>query len=146
MLDLIKDMLPEGNEIPVTTYEAKQNVCPLRLEVERIHACKNDCVLFRSDDYEHLTEYPKCGFPRYKRRFDGGDDKRKHGAPYKVAWYFLIYIFVCVFSSTLVVIWVGFIDLAKGCPPTVLLCLINSCLLSDCVLLQISLLIACCSI
>jgi hypothetical protein len=91
MLDLIKDMLPEGNQIPMTTYEVKQNVCPFRLEVERIHACKNDCVMFRGDDYEALTECPECGFPQYKRRFDGGDDKRKHGAPYKVAWYFPIY-------------------------------------------------------
>jgi hypothetical protein len=91
MLDLIKDMLSQGNKILMTTYEAKQNVYPLGLDVERIHACKNDCVLFRGDDYEDFTECPECGFPRYKRRFDGGDDKRKHGASYKVAWNFPIH-------------------------------------------------------
>ncbi|GJN39559.1 hypothetical protein PR202_gb28684 [Eleusine coracana subsp. coracana] len=40
LLDLLKDMLPEGNEIPQTTYEAKQNICPLGLEVEKIHAVR----------------------------------------------------------------------------------------------------------
>ena len=49
LLDLLRDMLPEGNEIHKTTYEAKQNICPLGLEVEKIHACKNDCILFCGD-------------------------------------------------------------------------------------------------
>jgi hypothetical protein len=70
LLDLLKDMLPKGNETPKTTYEAKQNICPLGLEVEKIHACKNDCILFRGDNAD-LTECPKCGTPRYKRRNDG---------------------------------------------------------------------------
>ena len=42
-------MLPEGNEIPRTTYEAKKIVCPMGLKFEKIHACKNDCILFRGD-------------------------------------------------------------------------------------------------
>jgi len=87
LLDLLRDMLPEGNEIPKTTYEAKQNICPLGLEVEKIHACKNDCILFRGD-HANDTECPKCQTTRYKRRNDGGDEVRRHGAPQKVAWYF----------------------------------------------------------
>ena len=79
MLDLLRDMLPQGNEIPKNTYEAKQNVCPLGLEVEKIHACSNDCILYRGD-YADLTECPECSTPRYKRRNDGGDEKRRHGA------------------------------------------------------------------
>ena len=35
-------MLPKDNELPTTTYEAKQFVCPLGLEVQKIHACPND--------------------------------------------------------------------------------------------------------
>jgi len=35
-----------------------------------------------------LTECPECGVSRYKCRKDGGDDKRRNGAPRKVAWYF----------------------------------------------------------
>ncbi|WVZ96293.1 hypothetical protein U9M48_041949 [Paspalum notatum var. saurae] len=88
LCELLCDILPEGNEIPKTTYEAKQNICPLGLEVEKIHACKNDCILFRGDDYADLTECPECGTPRYKRRKDGGDEDKLHGAPQKVAWYF----------------------------------------------------------
>ena len=36
--NLLKKMLPKDNELPTTTYEAKQLVCPLGLEVQKIHA------------------------------------------------------------------------------------------------------------
>ena len=45
------------------------------------------CILFRGDNAD-LTECPECGVSRYKCRKDGGDDKRRNGAPRKVAWYF----------------------------------------------------------
>jgi Zn ribbon nucleic-acid-binding protein len=89
LLHLLEDMLPERNELPKTTYEAKQIVCPMGLEVEKIHACKNDCILYRGDNAE-LTECPECGTSRYKRRNDRGDEDKRHGAPQKVAWYFPI--------------------------------------------------------
>ena len=41
LLDLLKDMLPEGNQVAGSIYEAKKIICPLGLEVERIHDCKN---------------------------------------------------------------------------------------------------------
>ena len=47
LLGIVKNMLPEGNELPSTTYEAKKVVCPLGLEVQKIHACPNDCVTSR---------------------------------------------------------------------------------------------------
>ena len=61
------------------------------LKFEKIHACKNDCILFRGD-YEANTECPKCGTSRYKRRTEeGGDDeKMRRRVPRKVAWYFPI--------------------------------------------------------
>jgi hypothetical protein len=62
LLDLLRDMLPEENEMPMTTYEAKQTICPLGIKVEKIHARKNDCVLFRGD-LADLTECPECGAP-----------------------------------------------------------------------------------
>jgi hypothetical protein len=34
-----KKMLPKANELPTTTYEAKQVICPLGLEIQKIHAC-----------------------------------------------------------------------------------------------------------
>ena len=53
LLKLVKKMLPMDNELPATTYEAKQLVCPLGLEVQKIHACPNDCILYRGE-YENL--------------------------------------------------------------------------------------------
>ena len=35
-LKLIKNLLPEGNTLPETTYEAKKIVCPLGLEAQKI--------------------------------------------------------------------------------------------------------------
>ncbi|WVZ52938.1 hypothetical protein U9M48_003937 [Paspalum notatum var. saurae] len=71
LCELLCDILRKGDEVPKTTYEAKQNICPLGLEVEKVHACKNDCILFRGDDYADLTECLVCGTPRYKQRKDG---------------------------------------------------------------------------
>jgi hypothetical protein len=61
LLMLLKNMLPQGNAIPKTIYEAKQIICPLGLEVEKIHACKNDCILYRGPKYEDLETCPICG-------------------------------------------------------------------------------------
>jgi hypothetical protein len=55
-------------------YEARKIICPLGIEVEKIHACKNNCVLFHGD-YADLDKCPKCGYDRYKREKDGGDAK-----------------------------------------------------------------------
>ena len=53
LLVMIKDMLPKDNELPESTYAAKKAVCPLGLEVQKIHACPNDCILYRGE-YEDL--------------------------------------------------------------------------------------------
>ena len=58
LMTLLKDMLPQGNAVPKTVYEAKQIICPLGLEVEKIHACKNDCILYRGPEYENLEKCP----------------------------------------------------------------------------------------
>ena len=53
LLKIIKKMLPKDNELPDSTYKAKKVVCPLGLEVQKIHACPNDCILYRSEEYEN---------------------------------------------------------------------------------------------
>jgi hypothetical protein len=93
LLTLLKDMLPQGNSIPETVYEAKQIICPLDLEVEKVHVCKNDCILYRGVEYEDLEKCPICGLDRFNRRKDGGDDdncNRRKGGPKNVFWYFPI--------------------------------------------------------
>ena len=92
LFDLLKEILPQGNSVPATVYEAKQIICPLGLEVEKIHACKNDCILYRGEEYEDLDRCPICGLERYKRRKDGdvaGSGKVK-GNPRKMFCYFPI--------------------------------------------------------
>ena len=83
-------MLPKDNELSTTTYEAKQLVCPLGLEVQKIHACPNDCILYRGE-YENLDACPVCSALRYKIRKDDpgdveGEPPRKR-VPAKVMWY-----------------------------------------------------------
>ena len=83
-------MLPKDNELPTTTYEAKQLVCPLGLEVQKIHACSNDCTLYR-DEYENLVACPVCSALRYKiRKGNPGDvegEPPRKRVPAKVIWY-----------------------------------------------------------
>ena len=98
-------MLPEKNELPKKTYLAKQIICPIGLEVEKIHACSNDCILYREEKYKDLDKYPKCEAPRYKQGpLDEGTKIR--GGPVKVVWYFPIVplvhrLFACVKSARL---------------------------------------------
>ena len=47
LLKILKKKLPKDNELPDSTYAANKVVCPLGLEVEKIHACPNDCILYR---------------------------------------------------------------------------------------------------
>jgi hypothetical protein len=75
LLTLLKDMLPQGNAVPETIHEAKQIICPLSLEVEKIHACKNACILYRGPEYEDFEKCPICGLDRFNRRKDDGDDE-----------------------------------------------------------------------
>ena len=42
--------------------------------MQKIHACPNDCILYRGDQYEDLNACPVCGALRYKiSRDDPGD-------------------------------------------------------------------------
>nr|CAE04645.1 OSJNBa0061G20.1 [Oryza sativa Japonica Group]CAE05928.1 OSJNBa0034E24.22 [Oryza sativa Japonica Group] len=71
LLELLKDLLPEGNNLPQTTYEAKQVLCPLGLE-----------------EYADLDVCPVCGASRYKRaKSEGEGSKSKRGGPAKKVYY-----------------------------------------------------------
>jgi hypothetical protein len=90
LLKMMKNMLPKDNEFPASTYKANKVVCPLGLEVQKIHACPNDCILYRGD-YENLNECSIYNALRYKIRGDDpgnveGEPPRKM-VPTKVVWY-----------------------------------------------------------
>jgi hypothetical protein len=66
LLPFLNDLLPKDNMLPRSTYQGKKIVCPLGLEVDKIHACRNDCMLFHNED-AMLEECHICGTSRYKR-------------------------------------------------------------------------------
>jgi hypothetical protein len=72
---LLKDILPQGNIVSEAVYEAKQIIYQLGLEVKKIHACKNDCILYHGHVYEELEKCTICRLDRFSHRKDGGDDE-----------------------------------------------------------------------
>jgi hypothetical protein len=97
LLMLLKDMLPQGNAVLETFYKEKQIICPLGLEVEKIHACKNDCILYRGPEYEDLEKCPICGLNLFNRRKDNSDDEncnrnRRKGGPKRCFGTFLSFL------------------------------------------------------
>ena len=57
---LLGDMLPLNNELPLSMYEAKKTLNALGMEYEKIHACPNDCILYRND-LKDASSCPTCG-------------------------------------------------------------------------------------
>jgi hypothetical protein len=92
-------------ELPEKTYLAKQMIYPIDLEVKKIHACSNDCILYRWDKYKDLDACPKSEAPRYKEGLSDEGTKTRWG-PVKVLWYFPIAsrvhrLFACAKSAKL---------------------------------------------
>jgi len=45
-LSIIVDMLPKENKVPANTYYAKKLISLLTMGVEKIHDCRNHCILY----------------------------------------------------------------------------------------------------
>jgi hypothetical protein len=106
LMMIVKDMLPEGNKLLESTYGAKKVVYPLGLEVQKIHACPNDCIMYRGKKYAKLEACPVCEAQHYKIPQDdpygveGAEKKKKKKILVKVMWYFqviprLMRLFMC---------------------------------------------------
>jgi predicted nucleic acid-binding Zn-ribbon protein len=65
---IIARMLPKENKVPANTYYAKKLISLLTMGVEKIHVCRNHCILYRGDDHKDLESCPKCGASRYKKK------------------------------------------------------------------------------
>jgi hypothetical protein len=91
LLKIVKNFLPEDNQLPSSTYKAKKVICPLGFEVQKIHACPNDSILYHGKEYENLQACPICKALRYKIRHDDPGDVDgvvvKKKIPVKVMWY-----------------------------------------------------------
>jgi len=70
LLHVLGDILPKQNKVPANMYYAKKLVSPLMICVEKIHACRNYCILYRDDQYKDLDSCPNCGASRYKTNKD----------------------------------------------------------------------------
>ncbi|XP_057806813.1 uncharacterized protein LOC131021574 isoform X3 [Salvia miltiorrhiza] len=84
LLMLIGEMLPKDNVLPSSLYEAKKSLSTLGMKYEKIHACPEDCILYRNE-YANLVNCPTCGKSRWKVL---KNDKINEGVPAKVLWYF----------------------------------------------------------
>ncbi|XP_042446385.1 uncharacterized protein LOC122031324 [Zingiber officinale] len=85
LLKILGDMLPEKNTLPKDVYSMRKLLKPFDLGYEKIHACPNDCCLFRKE-LKDLDLCPKCGSSRWK--VDKVTTKVCKGVPEKVLRYF----------------------------------------------------------
>ncbi|KAL4032266.1 hypothetical protein IC575_005336 [Cucumis melo] len=75
LLKTLKEILPTSNEIPTSMYEAKKTLGALEMSYEKIHACPNECCLYRKE-HANATECPKCGESRWKYANNNGGKKQ----------------------------------------------------------------------
>ncbi|KAK9270912.1 hypothetical protein L1049_026499 [Liquidambar formosana] len=87
LLEIIRDMLPQDNTLPDSLYSTKKLLKAFDLGYEKIHACVNDCCLFRKDN-ELIETCPKCSSSRWKTNLH--TKKIQKGVPAKVLRYFPI--------------------------------------------------------
>ncbi|KAA0059165.1 uncharacterized protein E6C27_scaffold430G00850 [Cucumis melo var. makuwa] len=81
----LKEILPTTNELPNSLYEAKKTLGALGMEYEKIHACPNNCCLYRKE-FANATECPECGQSRWKNVKDRNEERKQ--IPSTVIWYF----------------------------------------------------------
>ncbi|XP_073120575.1 uncharacterized protein [Henckelia pumila] len=84
LLSLLGEMLPDHNELPLSYYDAMKSFSALGMNYVKIHACPNDCILYRKE-FEDLSNCPICGMSRWKL---GNNSVVNEGTPAKVLWYF----------------------------------------------------------
>ena len=82
LLELLSNMLPKGNTLLTCNYDAKKILCLMGMEYQKIHACPNDCVLYRKE-LAMLHQCPQCGVSRYKQKHSEFESDSK-GPPTKV--------------------------------------------------------------
>jgi len=88
LLVLLKKLLPEDNTLSKNQYETKKILCPVGMKYQKIHACLNDCILYRND-FAELRNCPTCGVSRYKVNNDEYSDHAtaNKSRSTKVCWY-----------------------------------------------------------
>lgn len=88
MCQLMSELCPPDNNVSESFYATKKLIKELGLLVEKIDACKNNCIIYWGED-ESLSECKMCEHPRYKRSRRLSENDKKH-TPYKTMYYFTI--------------------------------------------------------
>ncbi|KAM6553910.1 hypothetical protein CsatB_014672 [Cannabis sativa] len=83
LLAFLGELLPEGNEVPLSFYDAKKTLCSLGLQYEKIHACPNNCILYQKR-FVDAVACPTCGECRWQKKKNSNEVKK--GVPAKVLW------------------------------------------------------------
>ena len=89
LLEVVHNLLPEDNTLPKSYYTAKKILCLMGMEYQKIHACPNDCILYKHE-FQEMSKCPICGTSRNKVKDDeesNYDEKSKRGPPVNVLWY-----------------------------------------------------------
>ena len=84
LLAFLKELLPETNEIPSSMYEAKKTLSALGMNYEKIHACPNNCILYRKELKDSVVCHV-CNQSRWKKKKNSEEDLE--GIPTEVLWY-----------------------------------------------------------
>ena len=87
LLTVVHDMLPVDNVLQHSTDEVKKFLKVFGFGYDQIHACTNDCILYRKE-YKDMTSCPRCGLSRWERDKYTGEERT--GIPAKVLRYFPI--------------------------------------------------------
>jgi len=88
-LEVVHNLLLEDNTLPKNYYKAKKILCPMGMEHQKIHACPNDCILYRHK-FQQMSKCPICGTSRYKVKDEdesSSNENSKKGPPVKVLWH-----------------------------------------------------------
>jgi len=86
ILEILCEIIRKGNTLPNHNYEAKKILCLMGMEYKKIHACPNDCILYRNE-FDDEKQCPTCELSRYQVK-DGNDDDCSKRPPAKVLWHF----------------------------------------------------------
>ncbi|KAI9173986.1 hypothetical protein LWI28_009904 [Acer negundo] len=65
LLEILHDMLPIYNVLLKSVYSERKFLKTFDLGYEKIHACINDCCLFRKEN-ENVDKCPTCGSSRWQ--------------------------------------------------------------------------------
>ncbi|XP_052171518.1 uncharacterized protein LOC127787497 [Diospyros lotus] len=90
LLQLLKELLPEGSFLPDSYYNAKKVLHDIGLSYEKYDSCVNDCMLYWKTD-NGCDCCKVCGASRWKKDYRNGEFKMKTNGkkiPIKTLRYF----------------------------------------------------------